>query len=331
MHSQEDADHMSRHSISSRTQGNIPSSYSAKLDQGTGQFSVIESNRFKQLTHITLILRAGNDSAIKSYLASRLSISLNSERKLDRELSVCREELKVEQSMIQNLSEEILQLRTHKDVDMQSIRALHAQELSQQQMNSSETLEATRHSLVAQIEALRSQSQRVQDDHMNQIGKLESSWLDEKQVRSQYEFKVKELTRSLEVCENDRDRLLNESRETGQSLRDSEMSKALLERDIVRLQSKVEALSEQLGDKDVAIQRSSDLQQASESSKEALEEQLALYKNGLEVMQEKLLSAVAEIKKGNHVISKLQQDVQMLRERAGSKSEVLYCTILYSV
>ena len=48
------------------------SSFSANLDTSSGVFSVIEANRFKQLTHISLQLRQGNDAAIKAYLASRL-------------------------------------------------------------------------------------------------------------------------------------------------------------------------------------------------------------------------------------------------------------------
>ena len=48
------------------------SSFSANLDISSGVFSVIEANRFKQLTHISLQLRQGNDAAIKAYLASRL-------------------------------------------------------------------------------------------------------------------------------------------------------------------------------------------------------------------------------------------------------------------
>jgi spindle assembly abnormal protein 6 len=39
----------------------------------TGVFSVVESNRFKQLTHISLQLRPGTDTAIKGYLSSRLA------------------------------------------------------------------------------------------------------------------------------------------------------------------------------------------------------------------------------------------------------------------
>lgn len=38
-------------------------------------FSVVETNQFKYLTHLSLRLRGANDSELKRYLASRLSQS----------------------------------------------------------------------------------------------------------------------------------------------------------------------------------------------------------------------------------------------------------------
>lgn len=56
----------------SNIRGNSSSVFSTKLDGSSGLFSVVESNEFKNLVHISLQLRAANDASIKSYLASRL-------------------------------------------------------------------------------------------------------------------------------------------------------------------------------------------------------------------------------------------------------------------
>lgn len=65
------------------------------------------------------------------------------------------------------------------------------------------------------------------------------------------------------------------------------------------------------------------MQQASESAKGSIGEQLAMYKNSLEVMQEKLVTAVTEIKKGNTTIARMQQENEGLKEKANTKSEVI--------
>jgi hypothetical protein len=87
------------------------SSYIAKLDTNSGIFSFVEVNKFKQITHITLPLKQGDDAAIKMYLASRLSLSLNTmtsqhERIVSLEKSVST----LEQSH-RNMEEEMQQTR----------------------------------------------------------------------------------------------------------------------------------------------------------------------------------------------------------------------------
>jgi hypothetical protein len=57
----------------------------------SGAFSIIESNKFKQLNHISLQMRPGNDAAIKAYLSSRLAhtsaIASRKSEDLDKALS----------------------------------------------------------------------------------------------------------------------------------------------------------------------------------------------------------------------------------------------------
>lgn len=61
--------------------------FNAKLNTVTGVFSVVESNKFKQLTHISLVLQAGDDTAIKRYLASRLTLTLDVAAKQTADIS----------------------------------------------------------------------------------------------------------------------------------------------------------------------------------------------------------------------------------------------------
>ena len=87
------------------------STFTVHLNESTGIFSVVESNMFKQLTHISLQLRPGNDSAIKAYLASRLSYISNVSKQLTRDLELTRETLANEQNSYRLLSTETQELR----------------------------------------------------------------------------------------------------------------------------------------------------------------------------------------------------------------------------
>jgi spindle assembly abnormal protein 6 len=53
------------------------SQFSARLDGSSGLFSIVESNEFKNLTHISLQMRPANDATLKAYLSSRLALSTN--------------------------------------------------------------------------------------------------------------------------------------------------------------------------------------------------------------------------------------------------------------
>lgn len=56
---------------------------------GSSVFSLVETNPFKELTHLSLKFRAGNDAAIKTYLAARLRQVRRSFSAFSLSLSLC--------------------------------------------------------------------------------------------------------------------------------------------------------------------------------------------------------------------------------------------------
>lgn len=87
------------------------SSFMAKLDTGNGNFSIVESNNFKLLTHICLQLRPGNDAAIKNYLASRLFTFCSLSQRLGRDLEHTKATLAEEQESHRVLIMELQEMR----------------------------------------------------------------------------------------------------------------------------------------------------------------------------------------------------------------------------
>lgn len=97
--------------VSSPSSSEQPSLYNAKLDIMTGIFSIIESNKFKQLTHICLPLRLGDDNAIKMYLASRLSLVLEHSKRQTREIITQQKHLESQRDTNHILNHELKELR----------------------------------------------------------------------------------------------------------------------------------------------------------------------------------------------------------------------------
>jgi spindle assembly abnormal protein 6 len=85
--------------------------FTANLDMAGGALTIVESNKFKQLTHISLQLRLGNDAAIKGYLSSRLTFITTVANKRKVELAATQTELKDEKQQRTELSRALEELR----------------------------------------------------------------------------------------------------------------------------------------------------------------------------------------------------------------------------
>jgi hypothetical protein len=133
------------------------SSFSANMDTNTGVFAVVEANRFKQLTHISLQLRQGNDAAIKTYLSSRLAFVSAVASKKSHDLDGALAELEAERRQRLNINAELAELRSLRDTDVSTLRSQHLEEMSQLKMDHLSTMEGERGRYEQQLGTLRTQ------------------------------------------------------------------------------------------------------------------------------------------------------------------------------
>ncbi|CAM9856703.1 unnamed protein product [Choristocarpus tenellus] len=108
-------------------QGGYAPSFLARLEtqsaDGCPIFSLIETNPFKELTHLSLRFRAGNDAAIKAYLAARLRQVKAESGQASRSLAEASSALAQERSRAAALCEEAKALRLDRDRDLRDLRA----------------------------------------------------------------------------------------------------------------------------------------------------------------------------------------------------------------
>ena len=297
--------------------------YSVKMDLNTGQFSILENNRFKQTTHITLQLRPGNDAAIKAYLASRLHYTFRMNHITTKELEGQKEALRHETELKHELMEELVELRKNRDLDLHSTRNAHAEEVLQIQSKMSENHEKVTAELQAKLTQWMLKHDETSTISTNRIRELESSLQEERGKVAQNEFKIRELERNQELHEKEREKIVSELADMHHAHREAETARSGVERELVKIQMRNEALEVQLKEKDTAMGKSVQLQKAHEEARKSGEEQLELYRSSLEAVNVKLVTAVSEIKKGNVEISRQQQEIAALKDKANTKSEVI--------
>ena len=334
-----------------------------KLDVSTGVLSVVETNMFKQLTHISLQLRPGNDAAIKGYLASRLSLSLSTNRRLAEELLVKSSALSIVEVEKSEVAAELQEIRSHKDVEEKSIRSQHTQEVSQMQITMLSNMEQMREKYEAQLESARNNIDSLQAAAKVKAEEVLKLTTDLQHEKGHLEFRERELVRLLESADNDRDRIAQECKDIAAQKRAVDEQRGNLERDLARATARIEALTQQVQDRDEVrhihpsphlhssslprffllsdltspphhhhhytfplkqmMVKQMAVQRAGDDARKVLQDKLDMYITNGEALQEKLRESAAEMTRGNALITRLQSEVKQLREKSKAKSEVV--------
>lgn len=138
------------HIISNLSEFNS-STFTANLEMSSGMLAIVESNKFKQLTHISLQLRPGNDAAVKAYLSSRLTFVTTVAFKKNNDLQSALTELTTERQHNHQMSSELSELKALRDTDVQIVRSRHMEEVTRLRMEQLTALENERAKSDAQV------------------------------------------------------------------------------------------------------------------------------------------------------------------------------------
>jgi spindle assembly abnormal protein 6 len=143
--------------------------FTTKLDAASGTLSIVESNMFKQITHIVLHFTQGNDEAIKMYLNSRLQFTLDFARSQAKEILQLASTTQSQSSETHAMEQELSDLRTQREVDIKTLKSEFLQEMSAAHMASLEAQEQLRLKYEAQVEALRQELGDLQRDSQAKV------------------------------------------------------------------------------------------------------------------------------------------------------------------
>lgn len=290
---------------------------------GDGTFSIVESNNFRELTHIALRCRQGSDEVVKQHLAGKLRLLRQGAAELQERL---------------RLSDEALS-STRRQADELGTRA---RVVAEERQHLERTLEATHLREVAELRS----------EHLRAIAELQQQALSE---RSRLEA---DLRQSLEAASARASRAERASEElqqqrqaltaSGESLRErlaaSELRRGEAEQEVVRLREQtkqLEALKFQL-ERDIAelkVQQaafketlslreqhgSSQQSQIDEamSQRRQMEELLSAARQQVLGLEEKLQHSSQEITKGNRIIQQLHDTSKQAKAKLRLKATAL--------
>ncbi|RHY60840.1 hypothetical protein DYB30_010375 [Aphanomyces astaci] len=171
-------------SSSHRPEGQAPLSYLAVLNThdaaGYSTFSIVETNAFKRLTHLSLQFTPGDDAEVKLYLAARLRQTTHEKRRLQDDLMATTADLDA-------TKESEAALQTQVDRAMQQ----HAEQLGSAKMAASEAMTAQKEAAL----------QTLHDTERMYTTKLENLRLSSKEEIEQLQHKLAETESALQLLQ----------------------------------------------------------------------------------------------------------------------------------
>jgi spindle assembly abnormal protein 6 len=297
----------------------------AVLSTQSGQpmLTITETNPFRQLAHLALRFVAGNDAAIKRYLAGRVT-------EYKAQLLTTSDELRERTAQLQATAERA----ASQAEQLRNIGDEHARELHERDVRHAGLLNASREAAVA---AQQEQASASEEARQRLLDRSEAELRELRRSEAEARARVGELTSSTHE-------LSLRQRETASRLQGAEQEVGLLRQEATglreenaRLSARVHALEKALSARDVelaaASQAASDKEtllaqmgcarEAAAESKRQLEDSLAMYKEGHSRLQEQLRLSAQEITKGNSIIAKLQGDSRELKAKLKLKAQQL--------
>ncbi|RHY13088.1 hypothetical protein DYB36_002994 [Aphanomyces astaci] len=275
-------------SSSHRPEGQAPLSYLAVLNThdvaGHSTFSIVETNAFKRLTHLSLQFTPGDDAEVKLYLAARLRQTTHEKRRLQDDLMATTADLDATKA-----SEAALQ--TQVDRAMQQ----HAEQLGSAKMAASEAMTAQKEAAL----------QTLHDTERMYTTKLENLRLSSKEEIEQLQHKLAETESELQSLQKTKYQ--------------HETNIATLERHVAALEDTNRLNSVELQ----SLKSQNKALDQDVFTKLEIEETLKMYKANNSTMQQKLELSISEINKGNQIIQQIHQENQAFKAKMRMKSKIL--------
>ncbi|CEG36512.1 uncharacterized protein PHALS_03060 [Plasmopara halstedii] len=311
----------------SRSTGPVPLSYLAVLNtldsNGLSMFSIVETNPFKQLTHLSLRFSPGNDAAIKAYLAARLAQVEASRKVAVASLKQTSDALRKSQMSETKLQDQLSVLKYDAESTLSQEKMRFADELEQQRRAAARALKEREDELNAKIEALVGRYEKELQNIKATAEASDAQVQDLSKLKYQHEMQIDHFQAQVQDLSQNRCAQLKELEEL--RTQNKEVDKKLFqqEKQMNALQVRIDALQQQLADKEEVIKKTTDLLQSAKCHNEEVDESLKMYRDNHAKLQQKLEISISEINKGNDIIERIQNENRSLRSKMRMKAKII--------
>jgi spindle assembly abnormal protein 6 len=292
-------------------------------EQGKSVFSIVETNPFKHLTHLSLHFFPGNDAAIKAYLAARLSQTTTEKRFLSNTLKKTQLDLQKTSERAIFLQKELDELSQKTQNSFSKAKMKFADDLNIQRENSLQILKQREEEYQKKMDSitekyemeLKTLKQKISDQEEN-LGNCNKKIYQTDLKMDQYKTQIKEL----ELLKINFEKEIQTLRQQNKQIDQKNFQQ---EKNLSQAELRIAALQQQVLDKEEVISKTSELLKASNQHQKEMDDSFKMYKENHLILQQKLELSITEIHKGNKIIENIQQENRNLKLKLRMKMKIL--------
>jgi spindle assembly abnormal protein 6 len=290
---------------------------------GESTFSIIESNQFRELTHIGLRLRQGTDETVKKHLAAKLKHYRTESADLAERLRVSEEAVSQLRRQVEDLTTHSRAISDERNHLEQSLVACHQRELA-------ELRQEHANAIVELQQAANQERSRIESELQQALSKMTSRADIAERSNEDLHHQQQTLTASeksyrerLDTSDVQLQEARREVTTVREQLKQLELLKFRHEREIGERDLHIASFKEQLSNKEQLVaNQTSQLDQAT-AQRKSIEDSLSMSKQQVNTLEEKFGLSAQEIAKGNQIIQKLRNDNKQFKAKLRLKAEAL--------
>eukprot|EP00922_Rhytidocystis_sp_ex-Travisia-forbesii_P016383 GHVS01024382.1.p1 GENE.GHVS01024382.1~~GHVS01024382.1.p1 ORF type:complete len:887 (+),score=174.46 GHVS01024382.1:215-2662(+) len=282
---------------------------------GEAFLNLVESNQFRELTHLSLKFRQGNDEAIKRHLAKQLLYFKGHCEEVKRRLSGSEESNRSLSDKMDKLNTAVQQTNSEHYCLRETLTAQHQQELAALNDSHAKAISSLRQ--LSSDQLTKADAQRVEqtsalDDRARCAERRAEQGETAKRALEQSQG---EMTRQLHLVTKEAADRAQQVERLGEETKSLDAIKFQQEKLLAEMTVKLKGSQDQLADKVALLRNSTCLIEQTKARSGSAEEALGAEKTRCERAEDELNASIDEIRKGNEIIDKLQTQIRTLKSK----------------
>ena len=287
------------------------------------RFSIVESNQFRELVHLSLKLRKGTDATTRSYLSSRLHQTMADNAALRSHLKQQIGRADEAQNQARDMAQQMQQLAVSSEAERAAMQTQAREALEEETARQSEESQRMLHQKDAEMQALEANRQKEVAALRSRIGTLE----DESAQLSRDKASVEDGNARLrETVRQQSDRVETLSRDCAASKSQVEQlsdDKATASKSLHEAQIRIAALEQSQTSQEQALDQSDALRRAAEVGAATASDTIRTQSAQLQEARGRIAELEAELATAEATLSRYQRDRADVKQQVKEKTDEL--------